>query len=88
MGFLHRFFNRILPLRWRKPRPEDIPKRLDAATLARVMQEARFLHAGHSVDVRSLEPGETPGLPRRADGVDATESPVEPLVTPERESGL
>jgi hypothetical protein len=48
----------------RKSRPEDIPKLLDSETLEKVMIEARFLRFQHSVDVRSLEPGEVPDLPK------------------------
>ncbi len=68
MWRLWRLCNRIMAFRrkTRPMRPEDIPNLLDAATLAQVMQEARFLRSGHAVDVRPLEPGELP-VPRRAD---------------------
>jgi hypothetical protein len=73
MGRLPGIFNeiiaKILPLFWRPlpSRPEDIPKKLDAGTLHLAMQEARFLHSQHAVDVRALKAGELPALPRRAD---------------------
>jgi hypothetical protein len=50
----------------RPSRPEDIPKKLDAATLALAMEEARKLRAHHQVEVQSLAAGEIP-IPRRAD---------------------
>jgi len=50
----------------RKTRPEDIPRLLDRETLEKAMAEARFLVGRHAVEVRSLEPGEAPGLPRPA----------------------
>jgi hypothetical protein len=49
----------------RKSRPEDIPRKLDAATLAQAMEEARKLRI-HHVDVQPLAMGELP-IPRRAD---------------------
>lgn len=52
----------------RRGRPEDIPRRLSADALERAMAEARFLFTQHGVDVRSLVPGETPDMPRPADG--------------------
>ncbi len=52
----------------RRSRPQDIPKLLNAEALQAAMREARFLHARHEVSVRSLTPGEIPGIPRRADG--------------------
>lgn len=51
----------------RRSRPEDIPKKLDAETLAKALNEARFL-SGHGVDVRSLTEDEEPTAPRSADG--------------------
>jgi len=51
----------------RKSRPEDIPKKLDAETLAKVMQEAYFLRFQHGVDVTSLAPDEVPDVPKPAD---------------------
>jgi hypothetical protein len=67
MGRIRFIFNTIIHWLWRgrQSRPEDIPKKLDIATLEKVMQEARFLHS-HQVDVQSLAKGEVP-LPRRAD---------------------
>lgn len=40
-------------------RPEDIPRRLDAQTLERITQEARWLQ-GQGVDIRSVSIGEIP----------------------------
>jgi hypothetical protein len=37
-------------------------------TLEKVMQEARFLHFQHGVNIQSLAPGEIPDLPKPADG--------------------
>ena len=51
----------------RASRPEDIPKKLPPEALGHAMREGRFLHGTHAVHVRSLAPGEIPGLPRRAD---------------------
>jgi hypothetical protein len=70
MRRLARFFNvimRALGVR-RGARPEDIPKKLDPETLARAMEEARFLFGKHGVDVRSLAAGEEPDSPKPADG--------------------
>lgn len=53
----------------RKSRPEDIPKKLDAETLEKVMIEARFLYFTHAVDVRALAPGEVPDLPKPVQSV-------------------
>jgi len=65
---LYSFFNKIIGRFRRKPsRPEDIPKKLSAETLEKAVQEARFLHTRHAVDVTPLTKGEMPGLPRRAD---------------------
>jgi hypothetical protein len=48
-------------------RPQDIPKKLDASSLEKAMQEARFLRSQHEVSVRPLATDEIPGLPRRAE---------------------
>jgi hypothetical protein len=67
MWWLKRLCNRIMAWRTKPgPRPEDIPRLLDAVTLEQAMREARFLHRSHAVDVRSVEPGELP-IPKRAD---------------------
>ena len=68
MRRLGRIFNIIMvSLGLRKPfRPEDIPKKLDADTLEKVMLEARFLHF-QGVDVKMLAPDEEPQLPRPVD---------------------
>lgn len=72
MRRLRRIFNTIMHrLGLRKPsRPEDIPKKLTPEALMLAMQEARFLYMQHAVDVKSLQPGEIPDLPRPA-GEDA-----------------
>ena len=72
MRRLRFFINHIIAflgdtLQRRKSYPEDIPKKLDAETLMLALQEARFLHMQHAVDVTSLAPGELPGIPKRAD---------------------
>lgn len=61
------FLQALRRLYWRlRPgRPEDIPKRLSRQALAEALNEAAFLRAMH-VDVRSLEEGEVPGMPRPA----------------------
>lgn len=68
MSRLRVIFNKIIGWLWRSrlSRPEDIPKKLDTETLAKALQEARFLH-NLQVDITSLTPGEIPSLPRRAD---------------------
>ena len=50
----------------RRSRPEDIPRKMTAQALEAALREARFL-AARQVDVKSLSPGELPGLPKRAD---------------------
>jgi hypothetical protein len=67
MRRLQVIFNTIMEwLRPRRPsRPEDIPEKLDAETLEKVMREARFLYS-QAVNVKPLTPGEIP-MPRRAD---------------------
>ena len=48
-------------------RPEDIPRKISPDTLKKAMDEARFLHSKHAVDVKDIATDELPGLPRRAD---------------------
>lgn len=60
LHFLQRFLGR------RASRPEDIPRALDAETLALVMKEAETLQKHFKVDVRPVGKGELP-IPRRAD---------------------
>jgi len=68
MGRLIRFFNEIIRRRQlaRQPRPRNSPENLDMDTLEKVLKEARFLRL-HDVNVQALNPGEFPGLPKRAD---------------------
>lgn len=68
MRRLARVFNQIMGLlgRRRQGSPQDIPQKLTPEALQQALQEARFLHSGHAVDVKSLAPGELP-VPKRAD---------------------
>jgi hypothetical protein len=69
MRRLMRIFNQIMGLarRRRREQPQDIPKKLPPEALAQALSEARFLKANHAVDVKSLQAGEQPGKPQRAD---------------------
>ena len=70
MRRLHYFFNGLFVFlrRFKRSKPEAIPKQLPAEALAKAMAEARFLFAHHGVEVRVLAPGEKAGGPRPADG--------------------
>lgn len=64
-----RIFNQIMGLfgRRRGGRPEDVPKKLPPEALAQALAEARFLKGNHAVEVKSLQVGEKPQIPTRAD---------------------
>ena len=49
-------------------RPQDIAQKLPPEVLAAVMYEAQFLKSQHGVEVRELEPGEIPDIPKPANG--------------------
>jgi len=70
MRRLPSIFNKIIYWLWGRSasHPQDIPKKLSPEVLAAVMREAKFLRSQHGVDVKSLEPGEIPGIPRPSDG--------------------
>jgi len=76
MRHLRQFYNILFAyhLKWRRGRPEDIPKKLPPEALAQALAEARFLFGLHGVDVQGLSPGEKPESPRPADG-----SPMPPM---------
>lgn len=68
MGLVTRLFNRFMRLCRIEghPRPKNSPESLDKSVLEKVQREAEFLR-DQQVDVRKLEEGESPGLPKRAD---------------------
>jgi hypothetical protein len=78
MRRIPQFFNAIIRFSWRfrRCRPEDIPKRLPPEALAMVLKEAAFLKGSHGVDVQYLAEGEEAGMPRPADGSQLPEKPA------------
>ena len=68
MGPVARLFNRIIAICGLRgtQRPRNTPENLDQSVLDEVLREADYLRR-QQVDVRKLEEGERPGLPKRAD---------------------
>ncbi|MEK6745938.1 MAG: hypothetical protein AABY33_02785 [Pseudomonadota bacterium] len=62
-------FKRLFELLFKRKRKKHYlpPEQLPQEAMAQVMREVSFLRSEHAVDVRELEAGEKPGIPKKAE---------------------